>query len=176
MLYQALTQSYRGVPADSIETLKAQVSEALRTNTAQLQNALQEAFGPMKDRESLALLVNHVERIFHDVETLEFAVRDNEADTYARKFESGCEHLEAAIAQALDSLAKSIREGKPTAEWPDLPAAVSSLEEQAGRARKAGATQEYSLDEILRFYSLLISSRTLVQELELARSLIATRS
>jgi uncharacterized membrane protein YccC len=175
-LYQALAQSYRGEPADAIETLKAQVSEALRTNAGLLQNALQEAFGPMKERESLALLANHVERIFHDIETLEFAVQDSEADTYARKFESGREHLEAAIVQALGSLAKSIREGKPTADWTDLSAAVSSLEAQAARAREAGAGQGYSLDEILRFYSLLISSRILAQELELAWSLITARA
>jgi len=174
-LYQALTQSYRGAPTDSIETLKAQVSEALRTNAVLLQNALQEAFGPMKERESLALLANHVERIFRCIETLEFAVRDNEADTYFRKFEGGRDHLEAVISQSLDSLAKSIREGKPDAEWPDLPAAVSSLEAQAARAREAGAGQGHSLDEILRFYSLLISSRNLAQELELAHSLIPPR-
>jgi uncharacterized membrane protein YccC len=175
MLYQALVQSYRGESADSIETLKAQVSEALRTNAVLLQNALQEAFGPMKERESLALLANHVERIFHCIETLEFAVRDSEADTYFRNFEGGREHLEAVISQALDSLAKSIREGKLAPEWPDLPAAVSSLDAQAGRAREAGATQNYPLDEILRFYSLLISSRNLALELELARSLITSR-
>jgi uncharacterized membrane protein YccC len=175
ILYQALARSYQDEPADSIEALKAQVSEALRTNDVLLQNALQEAFGPMKERETLALLANHVERIFHDIETLEFGVRDSKADTYSRKFESGREHLEAAIVQALDLLANSIRERKPSAEWPDLPAAVSSLEAQAARAREAGAGQGYSLDEILRFYSLLISSRTLAQELELARSLIVSR-
>jgi len=176
MLYQARAQRYRGEPADSIEALKAQISEALRNNAVLLQHALQEAFGPMKERESLALLVNHVERISYCIETLEFAVRDSEADTYFRNFEAGHAHLEAALSQALDSLAKSIRERKPAVEWPDLPAAVSSLEVQAARAREAGAGHGHSLDEILRFYSLLISSRNLALELELARSLIVSRS
>lgn len=130
----------------------------------------------MKERESLALLANHVERISYCIETLEFAVRDSEADTYFRNFEGGQAHLEAAISQTLDSLANSIREGKPALEWPDLPAAVSSLDEQARRAREAGASQNFPLDEILRFYSLLISSRNLALELELARSLIVSRS
>ena len=51
----------------------------------------------------------------------------------------------------------------------------ASLDDQAAQAREAGANMNYSLDEILRFYSLLLSSRNLAGELELAHPLAAER-
>jgi hypothetical protein len=53
----------RSAAAGSLEDLNAQVSDAFRKNAALLENALQEAFGSMRDRESLALLAAQVERI-----------------------------------------------------------------------------------------------------------------
>jgi len=41
--------------------------------------------------------------------------------------------------------------------------------------RTSGVAASYPLDEILRFYSLLLSSRYLAQELELARALIKSQ-
>jgi uncharacterized membrane protein YccC len=174
-LYRAVMRSYRGGEKASIETLKSEASSAIRKNGDLLQFALQEAFGPMKERESLALLADQVHRIFHAVETLEFAVRDCSSDTYFRNFQSGLDRLEAGICAALETLSKSIAAGKLSPEWPDLPAIVASLDEQAAEARKAGATMNYPLDEILRFYFLLLSSRKLVDELELVHSLAAAR-
>ncbi len=173
--YDALAQSYRGQPADSIDTLNAQVSEALGSNAALLQNALQEAFGPLKERESLALLASQVERIFHAVESLEFAVRDSASDTYSRRFDAGLDRLRDAISLALDLLSKSIAEGELYGEWPGPLAAISALDEQAAHARKAAATHHYPLDEILRFYFLLLTSRNLIDELEMAHAFIASR-
>jgi uncharacterized membrane protein YccC len=175
-LYQAVMQNYRGASAASIEILRTQVIAALRKNADLLQHALQEAFGPMKERESLALLANQVERIFRSLETLEFAVRDGSSDTYYRNFETGLEQLEDRVSAALESLSKSIAEGKLYPEWPsDLQAIIASLDDQAAVARKAGATQKYPLDEVLRFYFLLLSSRNLIGELELAHEFVAAR-
>jgi uncharacterized membrane protein YccC len=175
MLYLALLESYGGQTSDSLVTLKAQVSDAFRTNAPLLQNALQEAFGPMKDRESLALLAAQVERIRQAVETLELAVRDGAQDTYLRSFEAELEQMHTRIAAAFGSLADSIRAGKPDPQWPHLMAAISALDNKAALARKSGAAASYPLDEILRFYSLLLSSRNLAQELELARDLVKSR-
>jgi hypothetical protein len=41
--------------------------------------------------------------------------------------------------------------------------------------RKSGAAVNHPLDEILRFYSLLLGSRNLAQELELGRALVTSR-
>jgi uncharacterized membrane protein YccC len=174
-LYRTVMRGYRGEETASVETLNSEVSVAIRKNSDLLQNALQEAFGPMKERESLALLANQVERIFQAVQTLEFAVRDSSSNTYFRNFQTGLERLEAGVSAALQSLSKSIAAGKLYPQWPDLPAIIASLDEQATQARKAGATQSYSLDEILRFYSLLLSSRNVVGELELSRAFLARR-
>jgi uncharacterized membrane protein YccC len=172
--YLSVMQRYRGLPADSVEALRAQTARAFRKNADLLQNALQEAFG-MKDRESLVLLVNQGERIFQAVETLEFAVRDGPSDTYFRKFEAGIDDLQAGISAALDFLTAAISAGLPSGGMPDLPAMVSSIDRQAAEARKAGATRDYPLDEVLRFYFLLMSSRHVIAELERARSILAAR-
>jgi uncharacterized membrane protein YccC len=174
-LYRTVMGHYRGQSSAPIEPLKSALSAAIRKNSDLLQNALQEAFGPMKERESLALLVSQVERIFHAVETLEFCLRKSSSDSYFRNFEDGLDRLEAGVSTALDSLSKSIAAGKIYPQWPDLTAISASLDEQAAQAREAGATMNHSLDEILRFYSLLLSSRNLAGELELAHALAAAR-
>jgi uncharacterized membrane protein YccC len=170
-LYRAVMRSYRGEQAASIEALKSDVSAAIRKNNDLLQNALQEAFGPLKERESLVLLTQQVERIFRAVVTLEFAARDSSSDTYFLNFQTRLEQLEAGVSAALETLSKSIAEGKLYPGWPDLPAIIASLDEQAAQARTAGATMDYSLDEILRFYFLLLSSRNLIDELERLRGI-----
>jgi uncharacterized membrane protein YccC len=172
MLYLALLETYAGQTADSVVTLKAQVADTCRANAALLQNALQESFGPLKDRESLALLAAQVERIRQAVETLELAVRDGAQDTYHRRFDAELEQMHTSIAAALGSLADSILTGKPDPQWPDLMAAISALDNKAAVARKSAAAASHSLDEILRFYSLLLTSRNLAQELEAARHLL----
>jgi uncharacterized membrane protein YccC len=162
----------RDVP---VETLKASVSAAIGKNSDLLKNALQEAFGPLKERETLALLVNQVERIFHAVETLEFAVRDSASDTYFQNFQRGLEQLRDGIAAALKTLSEGMAVGKIGREWPDLVAIIGSIDQQAAEARKGGVTISYPLDEILRFYFLLLTSRNLIDELESVRALTAAR-
>jgi uncharacterized membrane protein YccC len=169
--YRAVMSIYRGQPSPSIEPLKSGVSAAIRKNSDLLQNALQEAFGPMKERESLALLVHQVERIFHAVETFEFSGRSNSSDSYFRNFEGYLDHLETGVSAAFSSLSKSIAAEKAYSEWPDLAALSAALDARATQARKDGASLNYSLDEILRFYSVLLGSRNLAGELELAHRL-----
>ena len=173
--YRAVMRNYRAGDSDSIQALKAEVSAALRKNSSLLQNALEEAFGPLKEREALALLVQQVDRVFRAVEALESAVRDSSTDTYFRSFDHDLEQLENGIASALASLSGGIATGTAGAPGPDLGAIVSSLESQAAAERTAGATMNYSLDEILRFYYLLLSSRNLAGEVELMRSLAEIR-
>jgi len=175
VLYRVVMRNYRIEELTPIEPLKSDVAAAIQKNSGLLQYALQEAFGPMKERESLALLVHQVERIFRAVETLEFAVRDSSSDTYFLNFQTGLEQLEDGVFTALERLSKSIAAGKLYPEWPDLPGIIGSIDEHAAQARKSGVTIKYALDEILRFYYLLLSSRNLTGELELVRALAAER-
>jgi uncharacterized membrane protein YccC len=178
-LYQAVMSADRAgrlaAGSDSLAALNAQVSDAFHKNGALLDNALQEAIGPMRERESLALLAAQVKGIRRAVETLELAVRDGAQDTLFRRFQGEFERLHTDIATAFRSLANSIRAGKPDPQWPDLMAAISALDQKAAQARTTGATASHPLDEILRFYSLLLGSRNLAQELELARALVTSR-
>jgi len=169
----ALYQAVMG--ANSLDTLNAQVSDVFRKNATLLDNALHEAFGPMRERESLALLATQAKRIRNSVDTLKLAVRDGAADAYFRRFAAELEQVHATVVAAFGSLAKSVRTGKPQPEWPELTAAISALEEKAALTRKSGDTARYPLDEILRFYSFLLGSRSLAQELELARALVASK-
>jgi uncharacterized membrane protein YccC len=181
VLYRAVMDNYLGhtfrttPDTPSIEALRSGVSAAVHRNNDLLQFALQEAFGPMKERESLALLAQQAERISHALDTLEFAVRDSSTDTYFRTFESGLQQLEDSVAMTLETFSKTVDEGKLYPVPPNLPATFASINEQAVQARKAGATRNYPLDEILRFHFLLLSSGNLIEELELLRSLVAQR-
>ncbi len=169
-LYREL-MAHRAALADPLDKLKTQVSDVFRRNTALLENALQEAFGPMRERESLALLAAQVDRIRQALETIEFALRDGAADTYFRTFDAELEQVHAANAAAFIWLANSIRSGQAESPWQELMPVIAALEAKATLARKSGATASYPLDEILRFYALLLSSRNLAHELELARAL-----
>jgi uncharacterized membrane protein YgaE (UPF0421/DUF939 family) len=176
--YRGVMRHYRREEAESIEALRADVWDAIRKNGDLLQNALQEAFGPLKERESLAMLVRQAERAFRALELLEFAVRGGSDDTYFENFNAGLQQLEAGLAGTLQMLSASVAAESAPADklgpvWPDVNAAIASLEEQAAQARKAGATTRYPLDEILRFYYLLLSSRHLAGEVELLRELVA---
>lgn len=165
-LFRAVMHGYRGREDASVEALKAEVSAAIQKNAGLLQNALDEAFGPLKEREALALLVRQVERIFHAVETLEFAVRDSAADTYARNFDTALDELENGVATALETLAKIIGTAKRQAQWPNLGGIFGALDQEAAQSRKTGAPIHHPLDEILRFYFLLFTCRNLIDELE----------
>lgn len=175
LLFRAILRCYRGHEDSTAETLKAEVSAAIQKNANLLQNALEEAFGPIKERETLALLVRQVERIFHGIETLDFAVQDSASDSYVRTFETGLERLEAGMIGALESLARSIGTGKRNPEWPDLGAIMASLDQQAAESRKTGAPIRHPLDEILRFYFLLFTCRNLIDELESVHALASMR-
>ena len=52
---------------------------------------------------------------------------------------------------------------------------IASLDEQTARAREGGATMHHPLNEILRFYSLVLTSRNLVTEMEMAHAFAAAR-
>jgi uncharacterized membrane protein YccC len=160
---------------DSLEALNAQISDAFRKNADLLDNAVHEAFGPMRERESLAQLATQVGRIRDAVEALEIAVRDGSPGAYAQRFDAELEQVHTSFAAAFGTLANSIRTPQPDPQWPELAAAISALDQKATLARKSGATASYPLDEILRFYSLLLGSRNLAQELELARALVTSR-
>ncbi len=171
-LYQAVTDA-RG--SGALDALNTQVSDIFRKNADLLQNALQESFGPLRERDSLVSLAAHVDRLRRAVETLEFAVRDSAPGTYAHRFDAELEQLHSTIAADFGWIANSVRNGSSEPLWPDSTAAITALDDKATAARESGATASHPLDEILRFYSLLLSSRNLVQELELARGLVTSR-
>lgn len=170
--YSAVMRNYRLLEGASIEPLKRDVAASIRRNSDLLASALKEALGPLHDRESLALLAHQAERVFGAVESLEFAVRDSSTDSYFRRFDPDIGELQDRVSGAFQALSKKAADPNAKAEWPELEPWIGKLDDEAAQARKAGQTIAYPLDEILRYYSLLLSSRNLIAELEVARSLL----
>lgn len=88
------------------------MAAAVRKNIDLLQNAWQEPYGLVKEREAFSILAHQMGRLFQAIDSLEFAVRDNSSDEYSQNFEAGLERLEDGVSAAFASLAKSITAAK----------------------------------------------------------------
>jgi hypothetical protein len=172
-MYQAVSRSYRTRAAVQIEELRLRMDETLRRNQDLLQYAMYERMGAPQHHELLALLMDHVDRIFQAVVALEMATHDSAGDSYFRNFEPELEQLETRISMAFEWLAASVATWRFDREWPDLAKGLANLDEKAAVSRKSGASRSYELEEILRFYSFLLGSKNLVRELDLTHGLLS---
>jgi uncharacterized membrane protein YccC len=162
VLYQAVMSSDGAAEVPSLDALNAEVEDLFRKNAALLENALQEKFGPMRERESLSLLTAQMERIRRAVEAVEVALRGRAAETDSRSFAAKREQSRAATAAAFGSIANCLRSGELEPDWPDVMAPISELDKRAPMDGPAD-------------YPLLLSTRNLAQELELTRDLVNSR-
>jgi hypothetical protein len=173
-MYQGASRGYRTGVTVEMDELRPRLDEILRRNQALLQYAIYERVSASQHHEFLALLVDHVDRIFQAVVAVELATRDSAGDSHFRNFGTELEQLENRISMAFEWLRASIAAWRFDREWPDLTTVVGDLDETAAISRKSGASRSYELEEILRFYSFLLSSKNLVRELELAHGLLAS--
>jgi uncharacterized membrane protein YgaE (UPF0421/DUF939 family) len=171
-LYQAVSRRYRGGARAPVDKLKLSIGETLARNTNLMQHALYERVGTARDYERMALLLDRVSRIYQAIAALELATVDSAGDTYYRNFELELKRLEIELSLQFEWLAESIPAWRFDREWPELASAVSELEEKAAASRKSGASRTHELEEILRFYTFLLSSKNLVRELDLTHSLL----
>ncbi len=169
-LFQAVVRRYRGDVSAPLDELASEVDKTLRRNEGLREQAIYEpALGPTH-QELLVLLMDHVHRILQAVSALELASRESAGDTYYLKFEPELSELVSRISAAFKRLAESVAAWRFDADWSSLAGATSSLDEKAVAMRKTGAAASYGLDEVLRFYSFLLSLRNLARELDLAHA------
>jgi uncharacterized membrane protein YccC len=175
-MYQAVSRSYRTGAAVETDELRLRLDETLRRNQGLLQHSVYERMVSPEHHELLALLMDHVDRIFQAVVALEMSTRDSTVDSYFRNFEEELEQLETRISMAFEWLGASAIAWKRGREWPDLAPVVAAVDEKAALLRKSGTSRSYELEEILRFYSFLLGSKNLVRELDLARALLTANT
>jgi len=171
-LYQTVNRNYRDGVAAPIDKLKTHIDETVRRNWVLFQNALYERVGTPKDQELVTLLVDHVDRVQQAITAVELATQDGAGDTYVRSFETELKRLEVEISLALEWLSDAVKTWRFDREWPELLRFVSDLEQKAAISRKEGTSKSFALEEVIRFYAFVLSSKNLVRELELTRQLL----
>ena len=86
--------------------------------------------------------------------------------TYHRRFEPELGHLLSAISVALQRLADNGTLGRSTCASTEVEQAVAAVDAKVTALRTAGASRDYSLEEVARFYAFLMSVKSLVKALE----------
>jgi uncharacterized membrane protein YccC len=171
-LFLAVLQRYRGEQAAEIHELRSHLDAIfLRNEGLQKEAAREPAVGPER-RELLALLMGHLRSFFEAIDAVEIATRESTSDTFRRKLEPELGRLVSDISGAFKGLAEAVTSGVAAAQWFELSREVSALEEKVAEIRKSGATTQYILDEILRFYAFLLVLKNLARELDFAHSTI----
>jgi len=171
-MYLAVSRGYRTGEPPEIETLRARLDDLLLRNRSLLQHATFERVTAAEQHEFLALLMDHVDRIFDAVVAVELATRAGVEDTYVRNSQPQLERLERQISMAFEWLAPAIVTWRFDRAFPDLAAAVAELDEKAVALRRAGTSRTYELEELLRFYGFVLSLKNLAKELDLAHEML----
>ena len=174
-MYQAISRRYRHSASVDLADIRARMDTAVLKNHGLLQFAQYERMAAPEHHELLTLLMDHVDRILEAVAALELATRGSEGDAYLHNFEAELERVETTISIAFEWLVSSIAAWRFDRAWQDLAGPITDLDEKAAAGRKAGATRSLELEEILRFYSLLLGSRNLANELEMAHKVVISR-
>lgn len=174
-LYAAVAGAYRLGAAAEIDPLRIRLNASLVSIHDLLRFSAFERVTAAEHHEILTLLADHVDRIFEAIVALEVACRGSAGDTYVRTFQAELEQAESRIAKCFEWLAASIPAWEFRREWPDPQPSVRALDEKASASRIAGLSRTHELEELLRFYAFLLSSKNLAKELELAHSLLTSK-
>lgn len=174
-LYLAVAGAYRSGAVPEIEALRIRLSASLVRVHDLLRYSAFERVSAAEHHEMLTLVADHVDRIFEAVVALEVACRGSAGNAYVRNFEVELGQLESRIAMCFEWLAASIQRWQFGGAWPDPEPGVRLLDERASASRIAGLSRTYDLEELLRFYSFLLSSKNLAKELEIVYCLVTSK-
>ena len=117
------------------------------------------------EQEGLTAVRAHLTQLWQAIEALELATRAGHTDTYHRRFEPELGHLLSAIPVALQRLADNGTLGRSTYASTEVEHAVAAVNAKVTALRTAGASRDYSLEEVARFYAFLMSVKSLVKAL-----------
>jgi uncharacterized membrane protein YgaE (UPF0421/DUF939 family) len=171
-LFLAVVQRYRGKQGPDMQELRSRLDALFLRNEALQKQAAREPTIGLERRELLALLMNHLRRLFEATDAADVATCGSAGDTYYKNLEPRLDELVVEISKALRQLGETVKAGRTDDQWFDLSQKVSALDEEAAAIRRTGATTQYSLDEILRFYSLLLALKNLASELDRAHATV----
>jgi len=174
-MYLGVSRGYRTGDLPQIDEQRARIDDLLVRNRNLLQNVIFERVTINVQHELMALLMEHVDRIFNAVAAVELATRGGETDTYVRHCQVELECLETQMSMAFEWLAPAIVTWRFDREWPELTGAVRELDEKTAALRRAGSSRAYELEELLRFYGFVLSLKNLAKELDLAHAMLISR-
>ena len=167
-LFLEIMARYRGAATAPVEEHKAKAAARLRRAQDLLREVKYEPGAQRSGDDVLRALSVQAERIYSALDGLELAATDSLSERYSDRFKPELDRLSLALSYAFECLAAIVRTGS-SGRWPDLVAAGSALEARVAQLRQSGAPSTYDLEEVLRFYSLVLGLRNLARELELAR-------
>jgi uncharacterized membrane protein YgaE (UPF0421/DUF939 family) len=167
-LFVEIMARYRGAATAPVETHKADAAAKLRNAQDLLREVTYEPGSQRSGADALRALTLQAERIYSALDGLELAATDSLSERYSDRFKPELDALTSALSEAFGCLTATIRTGS-CGRWPDLLAAGSLLEAKVAELRQRGTPATYDLEEVLRFYSLVLGLRNLARELVLAR-------
>jgi len=118
------------------------------------------------DQDELTAVRAQLTQLWQTIEALELATRDSRTDTYHRRCEPELGHLLRAISAAFPRRADNVTLGRSAFASTDVDHALAAVDDKVTALRTSGASRDYSLEEVARFYAFLISVKSLVKALE----------
>ena len=165
-LYEAVVQRYCGGAAPALDALIEQVNAAFRGYDELVKQATYEPGVAQPDQEELTAVRAQLTQLWQTIEALELATRDGHTDTYHRRCEPELGHLLRAISAAFQRRADNITRGRSTVASTDVDHAVAAVDDKVTALRTSGASRDYCLEEVARFYAFLIGVKSLVKALK----------
>ena len=167
--FEAILHGFGGAPAENLITAHDDALKIMGANKDLLEASRQEPSGGPGWREGLGTLSHFGRSIFDALVALEFSVRDSHKDGYAQQLEPDLGKLVADIAFGFHHVAGSIH------RWQFhipphgivLENDIARLEEKLNTVRPKGI--EFSQEEILRAYSVLLHLKQLARLLRASR-------
>jgi uncharacterized membrane protein YccC len=166
--FEAILQSFRGAPEESLSTLRDDVLASLRGNNQLLEAARNEPSGGPGWREGLNMLSQFGRSLFDALVALEFSVKDSHHDAYAQQLEPELGKLAADIRSGFQHVAGRIHAWRfDVAPQMSLEDDIEKLEDRMDAIRHTG--HAFPQPEILRAYAVQLHLKQLARLLRASR-------
>jgi uncharacterized membrane protein YccC len=167
--FEAILKGFRGAPAESLPTLRADALAMLRGNNQLLEAARNEPSGGPGWREGLSMLSQFGRSLFDALVALEFSVKDSCEDAYAQQLEPALGQLATDIRTGFHHVADCIHRWRFNVppRGLSLEADIAHLEARMDAVRHTGIG--FSQPEILRAYAVQLHLKQIARLLRASR-------
>jgi uncharacterized membrane protein YccC len=168
MLFEAILQGFRGVPAEHLQVLREDALALLEGNNQLMDAARNEPSGTGW-REGLSMLAQFGRSIFDALAALEIAVKDSCEDAYAQQLEPALGQLAIDIRSGFNYVARCIHDWRFHVAPPglNLEEDIAQLEARMNEVRHTGS--QFSQAEILRAYAVQLHLKQIARLLRASR-------